>query len=75
MASNNVELAQLHNQQHQLSGQSDITATPRPTDPELLGEHNSQNNPEFSLPPTDEGKDAWIVLATCFVVESFVYGE
>jgi hypothetical protein len=29
---------------------------------------------QFFLPPTDEGKDAWLFLATCFLVEVFVWG-
>lgn len=29
---------------------------------------------EFSLPPTDGGKDAWLMLAGGFVVEALVWG-
>ena len=29
---------------------------------------------EFSLPPADGGKDAWLFLITCFFVEAFVWG-
>lgn len=30
--------------------------------------------PEFSLPHADGGKDAWLFLAACFVVEALVWG-
>ena len=30
---------------------------------------------EFSLPPVDTGKDAWLFLAACFVIEALVWGE
>ncbi|KAL6800890.1 major facilitator superfamily domain-containing protein [Trichoderma sp. SZMC 28013] len=29
---------------------------------------------EFSLPPVDRGKDAWLFLAACFVLEALVWG-
>lgn len=29
---------------------------------------------EFSLPPTDRGKDAWLFLAACWAVEALVWG-
>lgn len=29
---------------------------------------------EFSLPPVDRGKDAWLFLAACFIVEALVWG-
>lgn len=29
---------------------------------------------EFSLPPVDRGKDAWLFLAACFTVEALVWG-
>ena len=30
---------------------------------------------EFSLPPVDTGKDAWLFLLACFVLEALVWGE
>lgn len=33
-----------------------------------------QTRPEFSLPPTDRGKDAWLVLLGTFVIDAFVWG-
>lgn len=29
---------------------------------------------EFSLPPVDSGKDAWLFLAACFVMEALIWG-
>lgn len=29
---------------------------------------------EFSLPPVDRGKDAWLFLAACFVMEALIWG-
>lgn len=31
--------------------------------------------PEFSLPPVDGGRDAWLCLLGCFFIEAFVWGE
>ena len=35
------------------------------------GEHHGQ---EFSLPPADGGRAAWLFLVTCFFVEAIVWG-
>lgn len=32
-------------------------------------------NAEFSLPPVDTGKEAWLFLAACWVVEAVTFGE
>ncbi|KAF2802759.1 MFS general substrate transporter [Mytilinidion resinicola] len=37
-------------------------------------ESQSSHGQEFSLPPVDGGKDAWLFLAACFVVEALVWG-
>lgn len=40
-------------------------------------ELESPNGPtphEFSLPPVDRGKDAWLFLAASFVIEALVWG-
>jgi hypothetical protein len=36
-----------------------------------------QENPDQGcpLPPADTGKDAWLFLAACFVMEAMVWGE
>ncbi len=33
---------------------------------------NSDNG--FSLPPTDGGKDAWLCLFACFMLEAMIWG-
>jgi hypothetical protein len=39
------------------------------------GSLDDQHGPEFSLPPADGGKDAWLFLAACFIVEALVWGK
>ncbi|KAF2100280.1 MFS general substrate transporter [Rhizodiscina lignyota] len=36
--------------------------------------HTEQPRQEFSLPPADRGKAAWLFLMTCFFVECFIWG-
>jgi hypothetical protein len=36
---------------------------------------DEQHGPEFSLPQADGGKDAWLFLAACFIVEALVWGK
>lgn len=36
---------------------------------------DERHGPEFSLPQADGGKDAWLFLAACFVVEALVWGK
>ena len=33
------------------------------------------NNDGFSLPPTDGGKDAWLFLFACFMLEAMIWGS
>lgn len=60
-------------QQQQQQGRSGDT-TPRG---EPGGAFDSGQSPhhEFSLPPVDTGRDAWLFLAACFVIEALVWGE
>jgi len=39
------------------------------------GNNLAPHHHEFSLPPVDRGKDAWLFLAACFVVEALVWGK
>jgi hypothetical protein len=51
-------------------------SSPRAGGPEIalpIEEH--LNRPEFSLPQADSGRDAWLFLAACFVVEALVWGR
>jgi hypothetical protein len=43
-----------------------------PTTPHLDNPHTTV--PEFSLPPVDGGKDAWLLLFSAFVLEILVWG-
>jgi hypothetical protein len=36
---------------------------------------NNLTRHEFSLPPADSGKDAWLFLAACWAVEALVWGR
>lgn len=51
---------------------------PASADIELL--HNNANDSSlseegFSLPPTDGGKDAWLCLFACFMLEAMIWGR
>lgn len=51
-------------------GRSPIQGEPGLVPPDsITGERH-----EFSLPPVDRGKDAWLFLAACFTVEALVWG-
>ncbi|KAI8633800.1 major facilitator superfamily domain-containing protein [Xylariaceae sp. FL1651] len=43
------------------------------TDAQLSNEEGRERQ-EFSLPPVDGGKDAWLFLAACFAIEALVWG-
>lgn len=40
----------------------------------VVGIDNAVGNPEFSLPEADGGKEAWLFLAACFMIEALVWG-
>lgn len=47
------------------------------TDVELLpqgAETPTRSEEGHSLPPTDGGKDAWLLLASCFMLEAMIWG-
>jgi hypothetical protein len=37
-------------------------------------DYPSNSNEGFSLPPTDGGKDAWLCLFACFMLEALIWG-
>ena len=48
-----------------------------PADAEILtSDANEPSNGDegFSLPPTDGGKDAWLCLFSCFMLEALIWG-
>lgn len=46
-----------------------------PADSRLPNENDFIERHEFSLPPADGGKDAWLFLAAVFVVDALVWGK
>ncbi|CAA9961803.1 hypothetical protein PTMSG1_05180 [Pyrenophora teres f. maculata] len=62
---------------HNITTQVELTAPTSPTDIERLRHHDHQppnNDATFSLPPTDQGKDAWLCLFSCFLLEAMIWG-
>ena len=59
------------------STEVELTAPGSPTDIELLQRNHHQppnSDAAFSLPPTDGGKDAWLCLIACFMLEAMIWG-
>lgn len=53
------------------------SAAYRPVSPGPAIEDNmngESDRQEFSLPPVDGGKDAWLFLAACCLVEALIWG-
>jgi hypothetical protein len=47
------------------------------TDVENTNDHTTDllnDEAGFSLPPTDGGKDAWLLLFACFMLEALIWG-
>ena len=42
--------------------------------PQGTGSH-PEDHQTHSLPPTDGGKDAWLFLLSCFMLEAMIWGE
>jgi hypothetical protein len=67
MAQSSVELRQLN------AGTSNHNTEPQDT---LRTSSDPQTtNVEFSLPPVDTGKEAWLFLAACWMVEALTFGR
>ena len=70
-------MASTHSTQIELNNYSQQPSTTALTDLELLPEDataRSATNEGFSLPPTDGGKDAWLCLLSCFMLEAMIWG-
>jgi hypothetical protein len=67
MAQKPIELNEL-----ELAGSNDV-AQQQSTAKDGPSLEPSSSDP--SLPPVDGGKQAWLFLAACWVVEAFVFGE
>ncbi|KAJ4144391.1 hypothetical protein LMH87_003275 [Akanthomyces muscarius] len=64
-------------QQQEMDDSRATTRPPSPTEEEEgsgAEEDGAQGRHEFSLPPTDSGKDAWMFLLSSFMMEAFVWG-
>ncbi|OBT62678.1 hypothetical protein VE03_07523 [Pseudogymnoascus sp. 23342-1-I1] len=73
MASSQIELHRFEDA-HQTSGVwQDQSRIPSDAEAELESP-DSPTPHEFSLPPVDRGKDAWLFLAASFVIEALVWG-
>jgi hypothetical protein len=73
MASSQIELQRFEDV-HQTSGVwQDQSRTALDAEAELESPTTSAPH-EFSLPPVDGGKDAWLFLAASFVIEALVWG-
>jgi hypothetical protein len=72
-------MASTHSTQAELTSypQHTSSATATATDIECL-RHDADQPPNsgdgFSLPPTDGGKDAWLCLFACFMLEAMIWG-
>lgn len=70
-------MAAMRDTELELTSHSAQPSTAALTDTELL--QNTENDPSlstagFSLPPTDGGKDAWLCLFACFMLEALIWG-
>jgi hypothetical protein len=67
-----------HSTQVELTSYAQRNSTTTGTDVETP-RHDSNNvsgdNEGFSLPPTDRGKDAWLCLLACFMLEAMIWGK
>ncbi|KAF2125172.1 MFS general substrate transporter [Dothidotthia symphoricarpi CBS 119687] len=68
-------MAQKHTPQLELASypqpnSSALDIEPFQNDPSIASEHDEG----FSLPPTDGGKDAWLFLFACFMLEALIWG-
>ncbi len=52
-----------------------LDRSPRAASPESPVDHDNENEHEMAtLPQADGGKDAWLFLAACFLIEGLVWG-
>lgn len=66
-----VELGPLGNRSRAVPGATTLESTNVPNG----NNTHIETLHEFSLPPTDTGKDAWLFLAACWAVEALVWGK
>jgi hypothetical protein len=72
MASETTELELTSRTPH--SSTADIQPQHSGTIDSVEANNNTETNAEFFLPPTDGGKDAWLFLLSCFMLEALIWG-
>jgi hypothetical protein len=66
--STQVELTSYH-QRHSATSGTDVESSRNDSNVSPGGDEG------FSLPPTDRGKDAWLCLLACFMLEAMIWGK
>lgn len=54
--------------------ESDIQLRLRPEEQSLSSIQDHDHEQDQQLPPMDGGKDAWLFLAACFMIEALIWG-
>lgn len=70
-------MAAHHSPQVELASNPQHLSSTALTDLELLQDsaiNPSEHTEGFFLPPTDGGKDAWLCLFACFMLEALIWG-
>ncbi|KAI1649211.1 MFS general substrate transporter [Daldinia loculata] len=70
MASRDIELESIS---HPIA-RTGVSTTPDESGTQQADSQPEDGRQEFSLPPVDGGKDAWLFLAACFAIEALVWG-
>ena len=71
----------LHSHSNMATSELDFITTPASrgnlsqAELDTIARWNEQSEHDSSLPPTDGGKDAWLMLAAAFAVEFMVWGK
>jgi hypothetical protein len=68
-------MASLRSTEVELASYQQQPTTTASRDMEPLQDDAINNDDGFSLPPTDGGKDAWLCLLACFMLEALIWGE
>jgi hypothetical protein len=58
----------------QQNNQAELGSLQHPDSPSERDHQSNEINDGFSLPPTDGGKHAWLMLFSCFMLEALIWG-